>query len=112
MHRQRDGGWELMHTSDDLPVRPVDVVMGHHYTSTFPKSHFLSTLMVTRHLDDRHLTLTAEAVTVRRPGKPTEHRPLQDGEIDDRLQELAVPLIDDERTRLLEVVAGLRGAGG
>ena len=98
MHRLRDGGWELMHTSDELPVRPVDVVMGHHYTSTFPASHFRSTLMVTRHLDGRHLTVTADAVTVRRPGEPTEHRPLRDGELVDLLEELAVPLTDDERT--------------
>jgi N-hydroxyarylamine O-acetyltransferase len=108
MHRLRDGGWELMHTSDELPVRPVDVVMGHHYTSTFPASHFRSTLMVTRHLDGRHLTLTADAVTVRRPGEPTEHRPIREGEHADLLEELAVPLTDDERSRLLDVVAGIR----
>ncbi|HWM72776.1 MAG TPA: arylamine N-acetyltransferase, partial [Nocardioides sp.] len=107
MHRLRDGGWELMHTSDEQPVRPVDVVVGHHYTSTFPASHFRSTLMVTRHLDGRHLTVTADSVTVRRPGEPTEHRPLRDGELVDVLAELAVRLTDDERTRLLEVVAGL-----
>src|SRR5690606_35263119 len=92
LHRHRDGGWELMHTSDELPVRPVDVVMGHHYTSTFPGSHFRSTLMVTRHLDGRHLTLTHDAVTERRPGEPTLHRPLRPGELGERLDELAVPL--------------------
>jgi arylamine N-acetyltransferase len=108
MHRLRDGGWELMHTSDDLPVRPVDVAMGHHFTSTFPSSHFRSGLMVTRHLDGRHLTITHDAVTVRRAGEPTEHRPLRDGELVDRLVELAVPLTDDERDRLVEVVAALR----
>ena len=105
MHRHRDGGWEFMHASDELPVRPVDVLMGHHYTSTFPTSHFRSTLMVTRHLDGRHLTVTANAVTVRRPGEPTEHRPLRDGELPERLEELGVPLTDEERNRLLAVVA-------
>ncbi len=107
LHRHRDGGWELMHSSDELPVRPVDVLMGHHYTSTFPRSHFRSSLMVTRHLDGRHLSVTADTVTVRRPGAATEHRPLRDGELSERLAELGVPLTDDERERLLAVVAGL-----
>ena len=86
-------------------MRPVDVLMGHHYTSTFPTSHFRSTLMVTRHLDGRHLTVTANAVTVSCPGEPTEHRPLRDGELPERLEELGVPLTDEERNRLLAVVA-------
>jgi N-hydroxyarylamine O-acetyltransferase len=109
MYRHRDGGWEFMHSSDELPVRPVDVLMGHHYTSTFPASHFRSTLMVTRHLDGRHVSVTAAAVTVRRPGEPTEHRPLRDGELPERLEELGVPLTEDERERLLAVVAGFAG---
>lgn len=107
MHRHRDGGWEPMHFTDELPVRPVDVVMGHHYTSTFSASHFRSGLMVTRHLADRHLTLTHDAVTTRRPGQPTEHRPLREGELGERLDELAVPLTDEERERLIAVVASL-----
>jgi N-hydroxyarylamine O-acetyltransferase len=32
--RHRSAGWELMHTTDELPVREVDVAMGHHWTST------------------------------------------------------------------------------
>jgi arylamine N-acetyltransferase len=109
LHRLREGGWELMHTSDDLPVRPVDVLMGHHYTSTFPSSHFRSGLMVTRHLDGRHLTVPHDAVTIRRAGESTEHRPLRDWELVELLQELAVPLTDVERERVLEIVARLRG---
>jgi arylamine N-acetyltransferase len=107
MHRLRDGGWELMHTSDELPVRPVDVVMGHHYTSTHPASHFRSGLMITRHLDGRHLTITHDAVTERRAGEPTQHRPLRGGELEERLAELGVPLTDDERERLVERIRQL-----
>jgi arylamine N-acetyltransferase len=108
LDRERDGGWEVGHTTDELPVQPVDVVMGHHYTSTFPTSHFRRGLMVCRHLPGRHVTVTHEAVTVRRPGEPTEHRPLADGELKDWLTELAVPLADEEEQRLLERVATLR----
>ena len=55
-----------------------------------------------------HSTLFAAAAG-RRPGEPTEHRPLLDGEPPERLEELGVPLTDDERDRLLEVVAGFAG---
>jgi len=80
LQRLREAGWELMHTTDELTVRPVDVVMGHHFTSTFPGSHFRSGLMVTKFIEDRHVSLTHQTVTVpahrastaprRRAGRP------------------------------------------
>ena len=90
--------WELMHTHDELPVQPLDVTVGHHYTSTFPTIHFRNMLMVTKHLDGRHVAVTHETVTVRRPGEPTQHRALRDGELSDLLDELGVPL-DRRRAR-------------
>lgn len=94
--RLREEGWELMHTMDELPVHPVDVVAGHHFTSTHPDSHFTRRLMITKHLPGRHLTVTSDAVTVRRPGRPTEHRPLADGELDLLVEELEVRLSAEE----------------
>lgn len=108
LDRERDGGWEVTHTTDELDVLPVDVVMGHHYTSTFPTSHFRNGLMVARHLPGRHVVVTHEAVTIRRPGEPTEHRELGDGELDEWLATLGVRLTDDERHRLAARVAALR----
>ena len=108
LQRQRDGAWELMHTTDDLPVQQVDVRAGHHFTSTYPTSHFRHGLMLTRHLPDRHVTVTHEAVTVRRPGEPTEHRQLGAGELRTLLGELRVGLTEDETERLLAVVRRLR----
>lgn len=101
LHRLREGGWELTHTVDELPVLPVDVVMGHHYTSTFPSSHFRSGLMITKHEEGRHVTVTGTSLTVRRPGEPTEHRDLAEGELREWLRALAVPLTEDEERRLL-----------
>lgn len=101
LHRHRDGGWELTHTVDELPVLPVDVVIGHHYTSTFPTSHFRSGLMVTQHQPGRHVAVTDKTVTVRRPGEPTEHHDLAEGELLTWLRELDVPLDDGELQRLL-----------
>ena len=111
LERWRDEHWELMHTHDELPVQPVDLAVGHHFTSTYPTIHFRQMLMLTRHLDDRHVALTHETVTVRRPGAPTEHRALRDGELADWLDELAVPLTADERAALDDRVRRLRSSG-
>ncbi|MFC7505842.1 arylamine N-acetyltransferase family protein [Nocardioides sp. CPCC 206347] len=108
LHRLRESGWELTHTVDELPVLPVDVVIGHHYTSTFPTSHFRSGLMVTLHQAGRHVALTDATVTVRRPGDPTEHHDLGEGELAGWLRELAVPLSEQEQQRLLARLAGAR----
>ena len=101
LDRLRDGGWEVAHTTDELAVRPVDVVIGHHYTSTYPGSHFTTGLMIAKHLPGRHVTVTHESLTVRTPGEPTEHRPLRDGELAEWLSALDVPLTADEQTALL-----------
>ena len=108
LQRQRDDRWELMHTTDELPVQQADVRAGHHFTSTYPTSHFRHGLMVTRHLADRHVAVTHETLTVRRPGTPTEHRELAEGELESLLGELRVGLTADETERLLAVVGRLR----
>jgi N-hydroxyarylamine O-acetyltransferase len=108
LERWRDEHWEAMHVHDELPVQPLDYVVGHHFTSTFPTTHFRHMLMLTRHLPDRHVAVTHETVTVRRPGRTTDHRELRDGQLDDLLDELAVPVTADERTRLNAKVRELR----
>ncbi|MDH2415622.1 arylamine N-acetyltransferase [Nocardioides sp. CER19] len=110
LDRMREQGWEVAHTTDELEVKPVDVVMGHHYTSTYPGSHFTTGLMVAKHLPGRHVTVTHESLTIRTPGRPTEHRPLRRGEIDEWLSTLEVPLSPDEHARLLEKVDTLRAS--
>lgn len=112
LDRHRDGAWEVTHTTDELDVLPVDVAMGHHWTSTFPTSHFRSGLMVARHLPDRHVVVTHDALTIRPPGEPTQHRPLADGELGEWLELLEVPLSEDEHSRLLERVAAIRAGTG
>ena len=109
LERWRDEHWEPMHTHDELPVHPVDLTVGNHFTSTYPTIHFRQMLMLTRHLDEGHVALTHETVTVRRPGAPTEHRALREGELSGWLDELDVPLTGDERVALDGVVRRLRG---
>lgn len=99
--RLREQGWELAHTTDPLAVKPVDVAMGHHFTSTYPASHFRSGLMLAKHVPGRHITVTHQTVTIRTPGEDTEHRPLEPGELARWLDELEANLTADERSRLL-----------
>jgi N-hydroxyarylamine O-acetyltransferase len=107
LHRRGLDGWELAHTHDELPVRPIDVVHGHHYTSTFPASHFRRMLMVAGQAADSHLTITESTVTVRRPGAPTEHRRITLDDIPNLLCQLNVPLTDEESERLSRRLAEL-----
>ena len=102
LHRMRENGWEIAHTTDELEVKPVDVVMGHHFTSTYPGSHFRTGLILAKHSGGRHVTVTHDSLTIRTPGQPTEHRPLRGGEIDEWLSRLDVRLTADERARLDE----------
>jgi arylamine N-acetyltransferase len=110
LHRHREEGWEVTHTTDELEVHPVDVVIGHHYTSTFAGSHFTTGLILAKHLPGRHITVTHETLTVRTPGQETEHRRLREGEIQEWLATLEVPLTPDERSGLLAKLRMLAAA--
>jgi N-hydroxyarylamine O-acetyltransferase len=109
LERWRGDGWEPMHTHDELVVEPVDLAVGNHFTSTYPTTHCRAMLMLTRRFADRHVSLSHESVTVRRPGAETEHRALREDELGSWLDELAVPLTASEREALERVVRRLRG---
>ena len=102
LHRKREEGWEVAHITDEHEVKPLDIVVAHHYTSTYPSSHFSTTLILAKHLPGRHVTVTHESVTIRVPGESTTHRHLGAGEIDAWLSTLSVPLTPDEHSRLLD----------
>lgn len=102
LHRARGDRWEPMHSMDEAAVLPEDVKIAHHYTSTFPASHFRHELIVARYLPDRHVTVTERAVTVRRPGLAAAHRELTDHELPEWLGVLGAALTGGETSRLLE----------
>ncbi len=110
--RRRAAGWELMHTTDELPVREVDVAMGHHWTSTSPVTHFRSTFMLARHDLDVgtpvQTSVTLDGVTERRAGAPSRNRPFDLAELPDLAHRLGANLTDHEAERL---VAKLRTMG-
>ncbi|AKU15107.1 arylamine N-acetyltransferase family protein [Luteipulveratus mongoliensis] len=103
LYRLRSEGWDLMHTTDEVPVRPVDIEMGHLFTSTHPWSNFRRRLSLARHGDGQHTTVSVAGVTTRVPGRPTVRRPVADGELPDLLREMGVTLTDDELDRFLKI---------
>ncbi len=114
--RGRSAGWEHMHTMDELPVRRVDVEIGHHWTSTAPASHFRSSLTLARHgvAPDGtpvQVTVSADTVTERRAGSPSRQRPYDVAELPELLPGLGIRLGTAEATRLVERVRGLRAGG-
>lgn len=103
--RLRSTGWELMHTTDELPVREVDVAMGHHWTSTSPRSHFRSTFTLARHgvAPDgtaTQVTVTHDGVTERRAGAASRRRPLDLDELPGLLDRHGANLTGVETGRL------------
>ncbi len=111
--RKRTENWEFMHTTDELPVRPVDVEFGHHWTSTAPASHFRSSLSLNRHGVDPDgtpnlLTVTLDTVSVGRPGAVPERRPYDLAELPALLQRAGTQLSQDETARLIGRIQDLR----
>jgi N-hydroxyarylamine O-acetyltransferase len=90
----------------------VDVTMGHHFTSTYPLSHFRSTFMLARHgvAEDGtpvQTTVTLEGVTERRAGTPSSQRPLDLDELPELLDRLGANLTSAETERLIRRLQGL-----
>lgn len=103
--RRHDGSYEVQHTTDELPVRPVDVAMGHHFTYGREESHFRHRLIISRlHGDGSHTSVAHDGITTRHPDAPTTKRPFGIEELAALLDLLGAPLTDDERPLLTEQV--------
>lgn len=114
--RRRSTGWELMHTVDPLPVRPVDVEMGHHFTSTYPTSIFRTDLLVSRHSVAPDGTPTLQTVTLdgvvsRRAGSPARRRRLELAELPQLLDSLGTNLSPAETGLLVDRLRELGAQG-
>lgn len=109
LYRRNGQSWDHLHTHDELPVLPVDFVAGHHFTSTHPDVHFRQRLIVSRHVDDAHITLSHEAVTIRRPHQRTARTALEIADVVAWLGKLGMTLSDREQQSLVATLSGLRG---
>lgn len=109
--RWHHGAWEPLHWIDEAVVHPVDVELGHHWTSTHPRTHFRSSLMVSGLTTDGTLLgLSLDGVTERRPGVPTRHTDLPEGahELGRQLARIGIRPTPDELDRLEAELARLR----
>lgn len=111
--RRRTDDWELVHRTDELPVRRVDVEQGHHWTSTSPVTHFRSTLMLNRQGVDADgtptlLTVTLDLVSIGRAGAVPERRPYDLAELPELAGRAGAHLTEGEGKLLRDRVADLR----
>lgn len=101
-------GGKLAHITDALPVQPIDVRTGHLITSTGSDSPFTQHLVVMRHTEHGHITVTENTVTIRRPDHETEHREISAAEAVQLTRQSGVVLADHE-ARELESILGKLG---
>ena len=70
--------WRTLYRFRLQPAESIDYVVGNHFTSTHPGSHFLHGLIVARTLEDRRLALRNREFAVHTLGKESVRRTLQD----------------------------------
>lgn len=103
---RRDG--ELQHVVDELPVVPVDAAAGHAVTSTTTLGPFTRHLMVMRHTDNGHVTVTEGGRTVREWGSETRKERLSPADVVAAVEDAGVRIDRRERERLVEAVAAMQ----
>ncbi|WP_051687977.1 arylamine N-acetyltransferase family protein [Curtobacterium sp. S6] len=99
---RRDG--EVQHVIDELPVVPADVSAGHAVTSMTTLGPFTRHLMVMRHTDNGHVTVTEAGRTVRERGQETRQERLSPAEVVAAVEDAGVRIDCRERERLIAVV--------
>lgn len=80
LQRRGEAGWADLYAFRPEPALPVDFQVAHHFTSTFPRSPFVTTLTVQRATPAARETLRGRTLTVRR-GAEVESRELADEEV-------------------------------
>ena len=71
LQREGDAGWEDLYVFAVEEVHPVDYVMGHWFTSTYPESPFVRSLTAQRTIGGVRHILRNLTYTVARPGAST-----------------------------------------
>ncbi|OZM70438.1 arylamine N-acetyltransferase [Amycolatopsis antarctica] len=87
-----DGGWTVLHASDEAPQRPVDYEVAHHYVSTHPHSPFVGKLVVMRLADGVSRQLVGDELTVTRPDGDLHRQRVPADRLDSALRDLGVVL--------------------
>nr|WP_199047636.1 arylamine N-acetyltransferase [Dyella sp. ASV24] len=72
--------WRTLYRFGLQPTEPIDYVVANHFTSTYPESHFLHSLIAARTLADRRLGLRDREFVVHTLGQESVRRTLQGAE--------------------------------
>lgn len=94
--RRTEEGWTAQYEFEDVPTRPTDFDIAHHYTSTHPRSPFVGKAVVQRLSEGLSRRLVGRELTVEHADGPTETRPVAPEELGRVLAELDVDLTDAE----------------
>ncbi|WP_266168909.1 arylamine N-acetyltransferase family protein [Dyella subtropica] len=70
--------WSTLYRFDLQPRYPIDYVVANHYSSTYPESHFLHSLVVARSVPGRRLALRNRDFVVHHLGGESVRRTLRD----------------------------------
>jgi N-hydroxyarylamine O-acetyltransferase len=93
LQERRPGGWETLYGFADERQYPIDVVIANHYTSTWPRSPFVTRIVVTRKDEHALRELVDRTLTVTRPDFTSEAREVSPAAV---LPELGLELSPDE----------------
>jgi N-hydroxyarylamine O-acetyltransferase len=88
LRERRDGEWVTRYGFDDQRQHPADVVVANHFTSTWPRSPFVTRSVVVRKDEHALRELVDRTLTVTRADGSTEERRLPGAELAGTLDEV------------------------
>jgi N-hydroxyarylamine O-acetyltransferase len=88
LRERRDGEWLVRYGFDDQRQHPADVVVANHFTSTWPRSPFVTRSVVVRKDEDALRELIGRTLTTTWPDGSTEERGVADSEVADVLRDI------------------------
>lgn len=103
---------ETSHITDELPVVPHDIRSGHFVIASDRNVvPFHRSLVVSKFVDQSHVTVTSTHRTVRRPGQPTEQTSIGAEEVITTVHDLGVRLTAADEDGLRRHLAGVSRNG-
>jgi N-hydroxyarylamine O-acetyltransferase len=98
LRERRDGAWAVRYGFADERQHPADVVVANHFTSTWPRSPFVTRAVVVRKDEHALHELIDRALTVTRPDGSSEQREI--GDLRAALEPFGLELSADELAAL------------
>jgi N-hydroxyarylamine O-acetyltransferase len=88
LRERRDGEWIVRYGFAEERQHPADVVVANHFTSTWPRSPFVTRSVVVRKDEDALRELIDRTLTTTRPDGSTDEQEIGEGELADTLRDI------------------------